>query len=182
MFAWWLMASNLSAPAVLLPPTKQFGVAVWQVPISDASFAVFMVAVIGLETVPPETLMLTVTVAPCVTERQLVMPAGVPAGHEASNGERASVVVVETKLPTAADQPLIRFVTFTEPRPVARSNPVAVPNPIVPVGAPTLFTVSSTPTEADPGVVTLQLKLAARHGTELFPFTTSLKTQFDAGP
>src|ERR1700733_751974 len=111
---------------------------------------------------------------------QLVIPAGAPA-HEL-RGVSVSVVEVPMNAPTAAGHPSTKFVTLSEPRPVARSKPVPVTKPSTPVGLPLEFTVSSTPTDVELTVVLLQLNVAARHGSELFPFTTSLKTQVDAGP
>jgi hypothetical protein len=165
---------------VLLPPRKQLGVAVWQVPISAASSALLIVAVIGLPVVPPVTVIPTVTVDPCVIFRQFVIPAGVPPGH-ALNGASVSDVEVGVKVPTAEGQPFIRLVTLIDPSPVAKSYPVPVANPRVPLGTLLLLRVSNTPILVEPTVVMLQLKVAAKHGTELFPFTTSLKTQVDAG-
>src|SRR5579864_4071090 len=109
-----LIASNLSTPAVLLPPRKQLGVAVWHVPVSEASSAFPVLAVIGWAPDPPVTLIFTFTVAPWVIVTQFVIPAGVPPGH-ALVGPSVSVVVVGAKAPTAAGQPLTRFVTLIEP-------------------------------------------------------------------
>ena len=100
-------------------------------PISDAS------PVIPVPEPPAVTVMFELTVAPCVIEMQLV-PAGVLGGH-AEVGVIASVVKVGVNVPAAAGQPFTRFVTFTEPSPVAGSYPDVALKPAAPFVKGELF-------------------------------------------
>jgi hypothetical protein len=91
------------------------------------------------------------------------------------DGEAASVMLVLVR--PGVDHLLIRFATFTEPSPVAKSYPSVV----LYAGVITPATVvSSTPTP--PELVLLQLTAPPAHGTEILPLVTSLNTQVVAGP
>ncbi len=95
--------------------------------------------------------------------------------------ERQSVVAVGVNRPNAAPQLLTRLEALTEPRPVARSNPVPALKASVPVGASLEFSVSKTPYVAELAVL-LQPGLVPTQVTELFPFMTSLNVQVEFGP
>src|ERR1700733_10230187 len=119
--------------------------------------------VIPLPDPPAVTLIFDVTVAPYTMDRQLVIPTGVLGGHIES-GAIESDVTVGVNTPAAAGHPVTRFVTFTEPRPVARSYPEVALKPRVPVGFPLLSTVSKTPRTLEFWFVLLQLKVPPAHG------------------
>ena len=107
-----------------------------------------------------------VTVALTETEAPCVMGAG------DVNPFTVRLVVVAWKPPTARGHCVARLATFTEPRPVARSYPVAV------VHAGVVGDAGLTRTPLVPAVVLLQLGEVpagefAAQGTELFPFVTS---------
>ena len=85
---------------------------------------------------------------------------------------RVRLVAVAWKLPTAIGHCVARLATFTEPRPVARSYPVAV------LQAGVVADAGLTRTPLVPAVVLLQLGEVpagefAAQGTELFPFVMS---------
>src|SRR6266566_8007571 len=83
------------------------------------------------------------------------------------------LVFVPWKLPTASGHCVARLVTFTEPRPVAKSYPVAV------VHAGVVAEAGLTRTPLVPEVVLLQLWEVPAQGTELFPLVTSLKAHVE---
>src|SRR5580704_9059219 len=105
------------------------------------------------------TVAAAVTEAPCVIVMVEVKPFSF------------SPVVVPLNAPTAVPQAVARFVTFTVPRPVAKSYPGVVVKAGVFV-AP--LVVTNTPSV--PLVVLLQFGEPPAQGTELLPFVTSLKT------
>jgi len=80
-------------------------------------------------------------------------------------------VVVVVSAPTAVFHARARFVTFTEPSPVAVSYPV----PVIHAGVVVLLGLTRTPFVAE--VVLLQLSVPPEHGTESLPFVTSRKAQ-----
>jgi hypothetical protein len=142
----------------LLTPEKQLGFEVKQVPISEAS------PVIPVPDPDPVavTVIFEVTVAPCTMDTQLV-PAGVPDGHVES-GDMVSAVEVGVNVPTAAGQPFTRFVTLTEPRPVARSYPEVALKPRPPFAKGLSSSVTRTPTAVELAFVLLQSLLPPAHG------------------
>src|SRR5579859_122625 len=81
-------------------------------------------------------------------------------------------VVVVWKLPTARGHCVFRLVTFTEPRPVAKSNPVAAAH----AGVVTEPVLTRTPV---PVVLLLQFGEFPTQGTELFPLVTSLNAHVE---
>ena len=106
------------------------------------------------------TVVLTATEAPCVIGAGDVEPFTV------------RLVDVAWKAPTARGHWVARLVTFTEPRPVAKSYPAAV------VHAGVVGEAGLTRTPLVPAVVLLQLGEVpagefAAQGTELFPFVMS---------
>src|SRR5260221_832288 len=91
------------------------------------------------------------------------LPETVPAVPVTLEGIKVTVGTVPVAL--AVVQPLIRFVAFTEPSPVARSYPI----PAVNAGLPPL---TSTPNP--PLVALLQFVEPPAQGTELFKFGVRL--------
>jgi hypothetical protein len=77
-------------------------------------------------------------------------------------------MVVAVPVAPAVVHLLTKFVAFTEPRPVARSYPVAVENAGLPPDA-------TTPNP--PELVLLQFADAPGQGTEILPLVISLNTQ-----
>src|SRR5437899_13018628 len=95
--------------------------------------------------------------------------AAVPCGMAAGDVDPFTirVVVVAWKLPTANGHWVARLATFTDPRPVARSYPVAV------VQAGVVAAAALTRTPLAFAVLLLRLGEFPAHGTELFPFVIS---------
>ena len=88
----------------------------------------------------------------------------VPTVPDTVEGESVTLVLIKP----GVDHLLIRFATFTDPSPVARSYPVLATNAGV---------VPDTSTPNPPVVVLLQFVEAPLHGTEMLPLVMSLKTQ-----
>ena len=88
----------------------------------------------------------------------------VPTVPDTVEGESVTLVLIKP----GVDHLLIRFATFTDPSPVARSYPALATN----AGA-----VPDTSTPNPPVVVLLQFFEAPLHGTEMLPLVMSLKTQ-----
>ena len=84
-------------------------------------------------------------------------------------------VVVPWKVPHVSGHCVAKFATFTEPNPVAKSYPVAV------VHAGVVVAAGLTRTPVVPVVLLLQFIEVEppTHGTELFPFVTSLNAHVD---
>src|SRR6267154_1991608 len=89
------------------------------------------------------------------------------------------VVVVAWKLPTANGHWVARLVTFTEPRPVARSYPGSAPLPAAVVHAGVVAKAGATRTPLVLAALLLQFGEFPAHGTELLPFVTSLNAQVE---
>src|ERR1700674_1494508 len=105
------------------------------------------------------TVTLAVTAVPCVIETVDVPPLTV------------RLVVVAVNLPAAIGHCVARFATFTVPRPVAKSYPVAV----VQAGIVGVAVLTRMPVL--PAVLLLQFGELPAHGTELFPLVTSYNEQ-----
>lgn len=83
------------------------------------------------------------------------------------------LVFVGWKVPTASGHCVARLATLTEPRPVAKSYPVAV------VHAGVVAEAGLTRTPFVLAVLLLQFGEFPAHGTELLPFVTSLNAQVE---
>src|SRR5260370_3163147 len=97
------------------------------------------------------TVTFTVAAVPCVMGAGVVDPLTVRA------------VVVAWKVPTASGHCVARLATFTEPRPVARSYPVAA------VQAGVVVEAGRTSTPFGFAVVLLPLRLPPAQGARLVP-------------
>ena len=96
----------------------------------------------------------------------LSVVAPVPAVPDTVAGKSVTLVLIKL----GVDHLLIRFATFTDPNPVARSYPAPAAN----AGT---SGVPDTNTPNPPVVVLLQFVEAPVHGTEMLPLVMSLKTQ-----
>src|SRR6266853_2968646 len=101
------------------------------------------------------TVTFTVAAVPCVIAAGDVDPLTV------------RVVVVAWKVPAASGHCVARLATFTEPRPVARSYPVAV------VQAGVVAAAALTRTPLALAILLLQFREFPAQGTELLPLVMS---------
>ena len=105
---------------------------------------------------------MSVTVPVGVPDEPVTVPVTVRETFETMVLDAGTTVTVAVAVPVAAVQPFTTFATFSDPRPVARSNPTV---PLYPSRMPNV----------SPECETVQFGVLGAQAIEIVPVSTSLK-------